>query len=227
MPIPSPKSLRDGAQDASDMVESMATAPAYSASAIDADTATLVYIERIGLDENGQPVREAAHVDAADRAAVKLEMVTEGSATETTRVRKDIHAKIVVRMRVTQKMENSMGNMHGGCGATLVDNLSSMVLYLHTSGVPGSPWSFLGVSQNINTFYLNACPIGSVIEIECYSAQVGRSIALLEADIWIVKRSDGKADDGRGGVLGKGWKRTIKVVSGSHTKVDNSAHFKL
>ncbi|EPQ31943.1 uncharacterized protein PFL1_00142 [Pseudozyma flocculosa PF-1] len=227
MPVPQPKSLFDGAQDASDMIESLGTAPAFSGSALDAESTALVYVERIGFDERGQAVREAAHVDASDRTAIKLEMVTEGTGKEPTRIRKDIHAKTVVRMRVTDKMENSMGNMHGGCGATLVDNLSSMTLYLHTSGVPGSPWSFLGVSQNINVFYLNACPIGSVVEIESYSAQVGKSIALLQTDIWIVKRTDGQPDDGEGRLDGKGWTRTVKTVSGTHTKVDNSASFKL
>lgn len=101
----------------------------------------------------------------------------------------------------------------------LTPSLSFTQLYLHTSGEPGSPWSFLGVSQNINVLYLNACPIGSVIEIETYSAQVGRSIALLITDIWLVKRDDDTEDTGEGSVHDGKWKRIKKTINGSHTKV--------
>ncbi len=76
------------------------------------------------------------------------------SATQSTPVRKDIHTRLILRMRVTDKMDNTLGNMHGGCSATLVDNITSMVIWYHTSGVHGQPWSFLGVSQNISVLYL-------------------------------------------------------------------------
>ncbi len=46
-----------------------------------------------------------------------------------------------------------------------------------------------GVSQNINVFYLNACPVNSVIEMEVYTASVGKTIALIAADFWLVERA--------------------------------------
>ncbi|PWZ02891.1 hypothetical protein BCV70DRAFT_197148 [Testicularia cyperi] len=225
MPPAVPKSLQDATQDAVDMVASLADTPGYSRSAID-PSICVVAVERTGLDQDGKSVREAADVDASE-AVIKLAMKSPGKPDTPTQVRKDIHAKLVLRMRVNESMDNNLGNMHGGCGATIVDNVSSMVLYLHTSGVPGSPWSFLGVSQNINVLYLNACPIGSVVEIETYSAQVGRSIALLVTDIYLVQRDDGQQDDGESPLHNGKWKRIRKTLNGSHTKVDNSAHVKL
>ena len=199
------------------MTRNLAESAGYSSSAVD-PTVTVISVERTGLDENGELVREAADVDDSEETA-RLTMKTSGSATAPTAVRKDIHARLVLRMRVNEKMNNSLGNMHGGCGATLVDNFTSMVIYYHTSGVFGSPWSFLGVSQNINVLYLNACPVNSVIEMEVYSAQVGKSIALLTADFWLVERADGQQDDGEGPVHAGKWKRIKRTISGSHTKV--------
>ncbi|GAC96718.1 hypothetical protein PHSY_004302 [Pseudozyma hubeiensis SY62] len=206
------------------MTRNLAT-DGYSCSAVDGGI-TIVWAEREGLNEQGELVREAAEVDDSQEKA-RLTMKTSGSATAPTAIRKDIHARLVLRMRVTDKMDNSLGNMHGGCAATLVDNITSMVVFYHTSGVYGEPWSFLGVSQNIGVLYLNACPIGSVLEMEVYSAQVGKNIALLTADFWLVERADGEKDDGEGPVhMGK-WKRTKRTITGTHTKVDNSARIKL
>lgn len=217
MPAPVWKSLQDATQSSVEMTRDLAESSGYTSSAVDRSI-TLVSVIRTGIDENGNPVREVADVDDSQEQ-VRLTMKTSGDPTAPTTIRKDAHVRMVFRMRVTDKMNNSLDNMHGGCGATLVDNITSMAIFYHTSGVYGSPWSFLGVSQNINVLYLNACPIGSVIEMEIYSDQVGKSIALLTADFWIVERDDGQQDDGEGPVHAGKWKRTKRTISGSHTKV--------
>ena len=206
------------------MTRNLAT-DGYSCSAVDR-TVTIVAAERTGLDESGQLVREAGFVDDSEEKA-RLTMTTSNNPTEETLIRKDVHARLVLRMRVTDKMDNTLGNMHGGCAATLVDNITSMTVFYHTSGVYGEPWSFLGVSQNISVLYLNACPLGSVIEMEVYSEQVGKNIAVLVGEFWIVERDDGIVDDGEGPVHEGKWKRIRKTVTGTHTKVDNSAKIKL
>lgn len=217
MPAPLPKNLQEATQDAVDMTRHLVESPGYSSSAVDS-TVTIISIERTGLDENGELVSEAADVDDSQET-VRLTMKTAGKATAPTPVRNDIHARLVLRMRVPERLNNNLGNMHGGCGATLVDCVTSMAIYYHTSGVAGSPWSFLGVSQNINVFYLNACPVNSVIEMEVYTASVGKTIALIAADFWLVERADGQEDDGEGPVHEGKWKRTKKTISGTHTKV--------
>ncbi|CBQ67542.1 conserved hypothetical protein [Sporisorium reilianum SRZ2] len=224
MPAPPLKNFQDATQDAVGMTRNLAT-DGYSCSAVD-KTVTIISAERTGLDENGKLVREAADVDDSEEKA-RLTMTTSGSATADTPIRRALNSRLVVRMRVTDKMDNTLGNMHGGCAATLVDNISSMPIFYHTSGVYGQPWSFLGVSQNITVLYLNACPLGSVIEMEVYTEQIGKNIAVIKAEFWIVVRDDGTEDDGEGPVHTGKWKRVTKTVVGSHTKVDNSAKIKL
>ncbi|KAJ1030775.1 hypothetical protein NDA18_002009 [Ustilago nuda] len=222
MPAPAPKNLQEATQDAVNMTRNLADYHGYSSSAVD-PSVTVISVERTGLDENGNLVREAADVDDSNETA-RLTMKTSGSATDTTPVRKDIHTRLVLRMRVTEKMDNSLGNMHGGCSATLVDNITSMVIFYHTSGAMGTPWSFLGVSQNLSVLYMNVCPVGSVIEMDVYSEQVGKSIALLTAEFWIVERDDGQTDDGEGPVYSGKWKRVKKTITGTHTKVSRLEH---
>jgi len=219
MPAPTLKNLQEATQDAVEMTRNLAESPGYSSSAVH-PSVTIISVERTGLDENGNSVREAADVDDSQEKA-RLTMKTSSDPTAPTAVRKDVHTRLVLRMRVVDKMNNSLGNMHGGCSATLVDNITSMVIFYHTSGVYGTPWSFLGVSQNLNVLYLSACPVGSVIEMEVFSDQVGKSIAVLSADFWLVERADGQEDDGEGPVHSGKWRRIRRTISGSHTKVSS------
>jgi uncharacterized protein (TIGR00369 family) len=95
---------------------------------------------------------------------------------------------IVVEMQVTEGMSNQLGNMHGGCAATILDNVTSMVLYLHTSGVFGESWSMLGVSQSIQIIYTAPAPVGEYIDIECTTLAVGKSVAVIQVSL--VKSQD-------------------------------------
>lgn len=118
MPPSIPKSLQESTQDAVDMVESLATTEGYSRSAID-PSICLVAVERTGLDQNGKLVREAALVDASQHTA-RLTMQSEGKADDATKARKDIHAKLILRMRVNESMNNALGNMHGRYSASFL-----------------------------------------------------------------------------------------------------------
>ncbi|PWN99449.1 hypothetical protein FA09DRAFT_328845 [Tilletiopsis washingtonensis] len=122
-------------------------------------------------------------------------------------------AKVVCTMQVTEGMSNHFMNMHGGCAASICDNLTSMVLYLHTSGVYGEPWSLLGVSQSIQMLYFAPCPVGSWIDIECQTLTVGKSVAVIQCDIYV--------KDGENG------RRLRRANAGTHTKIDNSSQAKL
>jgi uncharacterized protein (TIGR00369 family) len=88
--------------------------------------------------------------------------------------------RIVVEMLVTDKMANQMGNLHGGAQTTLMDNITSLVLYLHTTGQLGQPWSFLGVSQSMQIIFTAPVPVGSYIDIECQTLAVGKSVAVIQ-----------------------------------------------
>lgn len=101
----------------------------------------------------------------------------------------------------------------GGAQATLIDNLTSQVIYLHTSGVLGEPWSMLGVSQSMQILYTAPIPVESWCDFECTTLAIGKSVAVIQCDIWI--------KDGQGG------KRVRRGASGTHTKVDNSAQARM
>jgi acyl-coenzyme A thioesterase 13 len=105
--------------------------------------------------------------------------------------------------------------MAGGCAATILDNLSSLGIYFHTSGVFGDPWSMLGVSQAINIQYLAPVPMGSWIDVETKVLSIGKNVTLISCEIW---RKDGQ---------GKDAKRTVLSSTGMHTKIDNSHLAKL
>jgi acyl-coenzyme A thioesterase 13 len=55
-------------------------------------------------------------------------------------------------------MCNVSGNLHGGCGAWLVDHCSSLAL-LALSGGDEQRWTTSGVSTNLNLNYLKAAPV--------------------------------------------------------------------
>jgi uncharacterized protein (TIGR00369 family) len=107
------------------------------------------------------------------------------SLIDCQRDEKTKKGKIVVEMMVTEGMSNQLGNMHGGCAATILDCVTSMVLYLHTSGVFGESWSMLGVSQSIQIIYTAPAPVGAYIDIECVTLAVGRSVAVIQVRLYL------------------------------------------
>ena len=69
-----------------------------------------------------------------------------------------VHGKLTCKMKVTSRIQNRMGNLHGGCIATIVDVVGTgALLTMNSRG---------GVSLNINTNYLDAIHGGSVVLIE-------------------------------------------------------------
>ncbi|CAD6890869.1 unnamed protein product [Tilletia controversa] len=123
------------------------------------------------------------------------------------------YSELVCEMQATDKMANGLGNVHGGCVATIVDCITSACIYCHTTGEIPDPWSMLGVSQSLSIVYLSPLPIESYMDIIITVASVGRSISVTQAEIWV--------KDGKGG------KRIRKAALGTHTKVDNSSQAKL
>lgn len=87
-----------------------------------------------------------------------------------------------------------MGNLHGGCAATIIDILSTAILL----GVskPGF-FSLNGVvSRNLKVTYLRPVPANTEIRLVCQVIHTGRRLALLRAEIL-------RADNGDLCVLGE------------------------
>ncbi|KAL9939434.1 hypothetical protein V8E36_001251 [Tilletia maclaganii] len=132
---------------------------------------------------------------------------------EVTRTEDKRYSTLVCEMQATDKMANGLGNVHGGCIATIVDCITSGVLFCHTSNQIPDPWSMLGVSQSLSIVYLSPLPIEGYMDIIITVGAVGKSISVTQAEIW--------AKDGKDG------KRIRKAALGTHTKVDNSSQARI
>ncbi|KAL1861672.1 hypothetical protein VTK73DRAFT_6980 [Phialemonium thermophilum] len=86
------------------------------------------------------------------------------------------HPKVLFRHSVKPEHCNTLGNMHGGCTATLFDFCTSSVLALVSR--PGF-WAFLGVSRTLNVTYLRPAPCDETVVIECEIVQVGKKLCTL------------------------------------------------
>jgi acyl-coenzyme A thioesterase 13 len=90
-------------------------------------------------------------------------------------------------------MTNRLGNLHGGCSATLVDILTSTILV--GVGKPGV-FGYGGVSRGLRLTYLRPVPAGTNIRLICEVVQIGKRMALTRAEI-------SRADDGIVCVVGE------------------------
>lgn len=96
------------------------------------------------------------------------------------------HPRVVYSYTVPKDNQNRMGNMHGGCTASLFDWCTTLPLCLMTK--PGF-WLFLGVSRTLNCTYLKPIPVGEKIFIECEIVSIGKTLATIRG---VMKRqSDG------------------------------------
>ncbi|KAH8889665.1 hypothetical protein GQ53DRAFT_689479 [Thozetella sp. PMI_491] len=87
------------------------------------------------------------------------------------------HPKLVFAYTVQAEHCNRLGNLHGGCAATLFDFLTTMVLTQVNS--PGF-WWFLGVSRTLNVTYLRPMPLDQTFHFECEIVHVGKRLAALK-----------------------------------------------
>lgn len=96
-------------------------------------------------------------------------------------------ASVSFLLTITPDLSNYMGNLHGGCAATLVDVLSTTILL----GVsePGR-FSMGGVSRNLKLTYLRPVPTGIEARIVCELVHVGKRLALLRAEIQKAETGD-------------------------------------
>ncbi|KAJ5604646.1 hypothetical protein N7510_009800 [Penicillium lagena] len=102
-------------------------------------------------------------------------------------------AKVSFLFTIVPSLSNYMGNLHGGCAATLIDVLSTTILL----GVsqPGK-FALGGVSRNLKVTYLRPVPTGTEVRLVCEVVHVGKRLALLRAEIQ-------KADTGDVCVVGE------------------------
>lgn len=83
--------------------------------------------------------------------------------------------------RTIPEMCNFTENLHGGCAATLIDGLTTVLL-----GAVSRPGFFShgGVSRNLRVTYFRAIRAGTVVKMVCELVHVGGRLALLRAQMY-------------------------------------------
>ncbi|RDW90800.1 PaaI family thioesterase [Aspergillus mulundensis] len=97
---------------------------------------------------------------------------------------------IAFELTIAPKHCNFLGNLHGGCAATLFDVLSSMILL----GVskPGF-FELGGVSRHLNVTYLRPVPVGTRVRLVSKVVSMGKRLALMRSEILRV-HEDGREE---------------------------------
>ena len=88
------------------------------------------------------------------------------------------HPKIEFAFTVQPTHCNRLGNLHGGCTATLFDYVTTMVLVQINRP---DFWWWLGVSRTLNVTYLRPMPAEETFHIECELVHIGKRLATLKA----------------------------------------------
>jgi len=92
----------------------------------------------------------------------------------------------IFEYEVNKAHTNGLGNLHGGCCATIFDFCTSTALV--PIAKPGF-WTFVGVSRTLNVTYIRPMPVGEVVIVECEVVHAGKRLAALKG---VMKRkSDG------------------------------------
>lgn len=87
------------------------------------------------------------------------------------------HPRISFRFVVQPIHSNGLGNLHGGCTASIFDHVTSLVLHLISK--PGF-WMSLGVSRTLNVTYLRPIPVGTTVDIDCEIVHAGKRMCALK-----------------------------------------------
>ncbi|KAF7595904.1 hypothetical protein BBP40_004397 [Aspergillus hancockii] len=133
----------------------------------------LVYHYSNGMGYSDDEERWNIDVTACD---LRFESATQGPP-----------ARVSFVFKVIPKICNAVGTLHGGCAATLIDILSTVILL----GVskPGN-FSMGGVSRNLRVTYLRPAPKDTEVRLVCDVVHVGKRLALLRAEISRVDTGD-------------------------------------
>ncbi|KAI8099571.1 HotDog domain-containing protein [Halteromyces radiatus] len=89
--------------------------------------------------------------------------------------------QVVWEMEVKESHCNQLGNLHGGCVATLIDICTSFVTLAHEGK---SKWRSMGVSTDLSVSYFLGIPAGETIRIVCTANRIGKNLASIRSMIY-------------------------------------------
>ncbi|KAJ6155911.1 hypothetical protein N7497_004796 [Penicillium chrysogenum] len=132
---------------------------------------------RMGMGMRDLPLSQSKALGRRSRSCnLRFESATRGPP-----------ATVSFLLMITPPLSNYMGNLHGGCAATLIDVLSTTILLGISE--PGK-FSFGGVSRNLKVTYLRPVPTGTEVRLVCEVIHVGKRLALLRAEIQKAESGD-------------------------------------
>ncbi|KAG2172145.1 hypothetical protein INT44_006614 [Umbelopsis vinacea] len=77
---------------------------------------------------------------------------------------------------------HSLGNLHGGCVATLIDLCSSMAILV--SGEKMTAWRSPGISTELAVSYIAGAPEGAKLRVENELLRSGKTLANLYTKVY-------------------------------------------
>ncbi|KAI9496179.1 HotDog domain-containing protein [Zychaea mexicana] len=89
--------------------------------------------------------------------------------------------KLIWNFNVTEKHCNQLGNIHGGCVATIIDICSSFAILTY-EGKGG--WKLIGVSTDLAVSYMSGIAAGQTARLECEVQRVGKSLANIYTKVY-------------------------------------------
>ncbi|KIJ57230.1 hypothetical protein M422DRAFT_149684, partial [Sphaerobolus stellatus SS14] len=116
-----------------------------------------------------------------ESVATRLRLTEVNFATTVEEDRRK-EARVVCEITVENDMLNSLGSVHGGCIAFLLDICTSLPLAVMEYELNGNTGS--GVSQNINTCYHAPALPGSVLRFISTSVSCGSRVMSSRCEIW-------------------------------------------
>ncbi|GJQ81634.1 hypothetical protein Trydic_g8513 [Trypoxylus dichotomus] len=87
------------------------------------------------------------------------------------------NGSIKAELKVTSEHVNTMGTLHGGYIATLVDVVSSLGLFSHERGFKNQ------ATVNININYLSSAKEGDTVEILSNTLKLGKTLAFMRVEL--------------------------------------------
>lgn len=79
--------------------------------------------------------------------------------------------RVTTRMKITPSLCNSLGNLHGGAAATILDDFTTLPIALvRKTGF----WEWMGVSRTLSVTLLNAVAEGEEVEVLAELVSIGK-----------------------------------------------------
>ncbi|KAJ7058109.1 HotDog domain-containing protein [Mycena amicta] len=106
-------------------------------------------------------------------------LVTEASVDEDKETGR-VSGRLVVEVEVADDMLNSLGNVHGGCSALLVDIGSTLCIMACYRGPH--------ISQSLNIVYHSPAALGDKLRIVSTTIAIGTRVISARTEIWNATR---------------------------------------